>query len=141
MRHHLALLQGLASKGLINEINDYLQTVQSDIDAITPIRYCENETVNLIISSFAAKAKQWDIILSVKANLTELLTSSDTEICSYCQRLWKTQYMSAKKFPIKTSKEQEHGYGNKSIAHIVEKHSGVFQFSVKGGWFIFQATA
>ena len=29
----------------------------------------------------------------------------------------------------------------KSMAHIVEKHGGVFQFSAKDGWFIFQATA
>jgi len=26
------------------------------------------------------------------------------------------------------------------MAHIVEKHGGVYQFSVKDGWFVFQAT-
>jgi hypothetical protein len=36
MRHHLALLQGMASKGHINEIVGYLQTAQADIDSITP---------------------------------------------------------------------------------------------------------
>ncbi|SHI77164.1 sensor histidine kinase [Lutispora thermophila] len=176
MRHNLALLQGLASKGLINEINEYLKTVQSDIDAITPIRYCENETVNLIISSFAAKAKQSQIMLTVNANLTELLKLSDTEICSLlsnalenaihaCQNIadkskrfinlrlfyknnklcidirnsYETEPIFHEGLPVST--EQGHGYGTKSMAHIVEKHGGVFQFSVKDGCFIFQATA
>lgn len=176
MRHHLALLQGLASKGLINEINEYLKTAQSDVDAITPMRYCENETVNLIISSFATKAKQSEITLTVDVKLPELLSFSDTELCSLlsnalenaihsCQdisdihkRCIKLRMYSKnsklcidirnsyEKEPIfheglPVSKEQGHGYGTKSMAHIVEKHGGVFQFSVKDGWFIFQATA
>jgi len=41
---------------------------------------------------------------------------------------------------LPVSKEQGHGFGTKSMAHIVEKYGGVFQFSVKDGWFIFQAT-
>ncbi|NLY96173.1 MAG: GHKL domain-containing protein [Clostridiaceae bacterium] len=82
MRHHLALLQGLASKGRIEEIKEYLKVAQADLDAITPTRYCENETVNLILSSFAAKAKQSDIRLSIDAKLPEALPFSETELCS-----------------------------------------------------------
>lgn len=41
-------------------------------------------------------------------------------------------------FPV--SIEEGHGFGTKSMAHIVEKHGGIFQFSVKDHWFIFQAT-
>jgi sensor histidine kinase regulating citrate/malate metabolism len=82
MRHHFALLQGLASEERIEEIKEYLRTAQSDMDAITPIRFCENETVNLILSAFAAKAKQSGILFTVEANLSDSLTFSDTELCS-----------------------------------------------------------
>lgn len=82
MRHHFTFLQGLASEGLIDEIREYLRTAQSDINAITPARYCENETVNLILSSFAAKAKQSDIRLTVDTKVPESLPFSDTELCS-----------------------------------------------------------
>lgn len=82
MRHHLALLQSLAADGRIEEIKEYLRTVQSDIDSITPMRFCENETVNLILSSFASKAKQSGILLMVEAKLPNSLTFSDTELCS-----------------------------------------------------------
>lgn len=82
MRHHFTLLQGLASKARVEEIKEYLRTAQSDMDAITPIRFCENETVNLILSAFSAKAKQTEILLKMDAKLPNLLPFSDTELCS-----------------------------------------------------------
>ena len=175
MRHHLALLQGLASKELIEEIKEYLRTAQSDMDSITPIRFCENETVNLILFSYASKAKQSGIMFTVEAKLPDSLTFSDTELCSLLSNALENAIQASENvtdnnkriirlrmysknnklcidirnsyhiepifhqgFPV--SKEQGHGFGTKSMAHIVEKHGGVFQFSVKDGWFIFQAT-
>ncbi len=175
MRHHFALLQGLASKGRTEEIKEYLRTAQSDMDAITPIRFCENETVNLILSAFAAKAKQSGIILTVDAKLPDSLLFSDTELCSLlsnalenaiyaCENIadsnkryiklrmysknnklcidirnsYQTEPIFHQGLPV--SKEQGHGFGTKSMAHIVEKHGGICQFSVKDGLFIFQAT-
>lgn len=175
MRHHLALLQGLASKEQIEEIKEYLRTAQSGMDAITPIRFCENETVNLILSAFASKAKQSEIILTVEAKLPDSLTFSDTELCSLLSnalenaiqaseniadsnkryiklRVYsknnklcidiRNSYQSEPTFHqgLPVSKEPGHGFGTKSMAHIVEKHGGVFQFSVQDGLFIFQAT-
>jgi sensor histidine kinase regulating citrate/malate metabolism len=176
MRHHFALLQGLASKEHIEGIKEYLRTAQSDMDAITPTRFCENETVNLILSAFAAKAKQAEIMLTVDAKLPDLLPFSDTELCSLLSNALENAIQATETIPdsnkrsitlrvysknnklcidirnryqaepvfrqgLPVSKEQGHGFGTKSMAHIVEKHGGVFQFSLKDGWFIFQATA
>lgn len=175
MRHHFALLQGLAYKENIEEIKKYLQTAQSDIDAITPLRFCENETVNLILSSFASKAKQSGIMLTVNAKLPASLTFSDTELCSLLSNALENAIHACENIPdsnerhirlrvysknnklcidirnsyqtepifhqgLPVSKEPGHGFGTKSMAHIVEKHGGVYRFSVKDGWFIFQAS-
>lgn len=175
MRHHLLLLQGLAAKGRIEEIKKYLNTVQTDIDAITPMRFCENETINLILSSYASKAKQLEISLTAEAKLPDTLPFSDTELCSLlsnalenainaCKiieninersiklRLFsknnklcidiRNSYHSEPIFHqgLPVSKQEGHGYGTKSMAHLVEKHGGVFQFSVNNGLFVFQAT-
>jgi two-component system, LytTR family, sensor histidine kinase AgrC len=176
MRHHFALLQGLASKELIEDIKEYLRTAQSDMDAITPIRFCENETVNLILSAFATKAKQSGIQLTIDAKLPDRLPFSDTELCSLLSNAlenaiqaseniddYNTRFIKLRMYSknnklcidirnryqtepifhqgLPISKEPGHGFGTKSMAHVVEKHGGVFQFSVKDGWFIFQATA
>lgn len=176
MRHHLALLQGLASKDALEEIKEYLQTAQSDIESITPIRFCENETVNLILSAFYSKAKQSEILFTIDAKLPDSLPFSDTELCSLlsnalenaieaCKNIAdcnkriihlrmfsknnklcidiRNSYDKEPKFQqgLPISKEEGHGFGTKSMAHIVERHGGVFQFSIKDGYFIFQATA
>jgi len=82
MRHHLAVLQGMASEGNIEKIKSYVNAVQSDIVAITPIRFCENETVNLVLSTFYAKAKQAEVTIDVDLNLPDPIPLSDTELCS-----------------------------------------------------------
>ena len=82
MRHHFTFLQGLASAGSIEGIKEYLKTAQSDIDAITPVRFCENETANLIISAFSARASQESVLLSVEVKLPATIPLRDTEFCS-----------------------------------------------------------
>ncbi len=82
MRHHFTLLQQMTAEGSIEKIQDYLRTAQSDLDNITPIRYCANETVNLILSAFTARAKQANVTLDIEANLPEKLPINDTELCS-----------------------------------------------------------
>lgn len=175
MRHHFTFLQNLASEERLEEIKEYLRTAQSDIDHITPLRFCENETVNLILSDFSIRAKQLKTQLTVEAKLPDSLAFSDTELCSLlsnalenalhaCEKIvdskerciklrlysknnklcidirnsYQTEPIMQQGFPV--SIEEGHGFGTKSMAHIVEKHGGIFQFSVKDHWFIFQAT-
>jgi len=57
MRHHLTMLEGLIAAGKPEQAAAYIRKVQSDIETITPRRYCENELVNLLCSSFAEKAQ------------------------------------------------------------------------------------
>ncbi len=82
MRHHLALLDGFLSAGKFRQAEEYIHNVQSDVEAITLKRFCENETVNLLCSSFMGKAERMDIHLSVEASLPKQLPLSDTELCS-----------------------------------------------------------
>ncbi|NLB89207.1 MAG: GHKL domain-containing protein [Syntrophomonadaceae bacterium] len=175
MHHHITLLQALASKGQIQGIKEYLRNVQSDIDAITPLRFCENETVNLILSGFSANAKQDGITLTIDAKLSSPLHLSDTELCSLLSNAIENAIQACAQIPdsnrrfikvrlftknnklcidirnsyelepvfqqgMPVSREKGHGYGTKSMAHIVKKHGGVFKFSAQDGWLIFQAT-
>ncbi len=175
MRHHFSLLLSLASKENINELKEYLMNAQSDMDAITPIRFCENETVNLILSTYSNKAKQLKILFTIDAKLPNTIPLSDTELCSLLSNALENAIQACEHIPDKNrriiqlrlfskytklcmdvrnsyqtepifnqglpiSKEQGHGFGTKSMVHIVEKHGGVYQFSVKNGWFIFQAS-
>lgn len=82
MRHHLSLIDSFARQGELAKITDYLSHAQQELTAITPMRFCENETVNLILSSFQSKAEQQGSTLSVKAELPKELRIPDTELCA-----------------------------------------------------------
>ena len=54
----------------------------ADLETLTPKRFCENETVNLLCASYDRKAKNMGIQLSIDAFLPATLSLSDTELCS-----------------------------------------------------------
>lgn len=82
MRHHFAIIDSFAQQGELAQIQSYLANVQEELTAITPMHFCDNETVNLLLSSFMSKAKKQDTILNIKADLPKELNIPDTEICS-----------------------------------------------------------
>lgn len=82
MRHHLSLIGSYAADGDIQKIKEYLSITEADIDALTPVRYCENETVNLILSTFETRAKKDSVVLCTDIKLPETLGINDTELCS-----------------------------------------------------------
>ncbi|NLU52061.1 MAG: GHKL domain-containing protein [Clostridiaceae bacterium] len=95
MRHHFAILQGMAMDGNIEKIKSYLNAARSDIDAITPIRFCENETVNLILSTFYTKAKNAGVTMKVDTRLSGSMPLSDTELCSLLSNALENAIMAA----------------------------------------------
>ncbi|MEG2176549.1 MAG: ATP-binding protein [Oscillibacter sp.] len=82
IRHHLSLISAFLEQGDLSRLQSYLDSVQRDIDAITPSCFCENEAANLILSSFSGKAEKLGVILSVDARLPATLSISDTELCA-----------------------------------------------------------
>lgn len=82
MRHHFTLLNNYLETGELSKASEYIRQAQTDIDMIVPVRYCENNAANLILSSFAAKAKQQGVAFSVQANIPAELSLSDTELCA-----------------------------------------------------------
>ena len=76
------IIEGLLNAGESRQAAEYVARVQSDIAAITPRRFCENELVNLLCSSFLDKAQRSGVELTVDARLPRELPISDTELCS-----------------------------------------------------------
>ena len=82
MRHHLTAISASLSAGNLQQAEDYIKKVQADVEGISVKRFCENELVNLLCSSFVRKAEQQGIRLTVEAKLPQQLSISDTELCS-----------------------------------------------------------
>lgn len=82
MRHSLKLMEQLAHQGNLEKLCSYLAETHTKLESITPNYYCENETVNLILSSFYQLAHQQNITFVTDIVLPPELPLADTEIAS-----------------------------------------------------------
>ena len=82
MRHHLTAINAFLDAGKPGQAENYIKQVRADIEAITPKRFCENELVNLLCSSFSARAERMGTRLAVEAALPGSVSISDTELCA-----------------------------------------------------------
>ena len=82
MRHHLTAISAFLAAGKPQQAEHYIKQVQADIEAITPKRFCENELVNLLCSSFSTNAERMGVRVTLEATLPGSLAISDTELCA-----------------------------------------------------------
>ncbi|HEX3078067.1 MAG TPA: GHKL domain-containing protein [Lachnospiraceae bacterium] len=176
LRHHMNFLNSCIVNNKLEEALAYIAETCDEIDSSRTIQYSENESVNLILSSYAARAAEKRISFEItvttdefsKLSVSDLcsllsnalenaihatekiterdqrfiklrLYSKNNKLCIDIRNSFETEPLFVQDLPV--SLEQHHGFGTKSMAHIVEKHGGVYQFSTANGIFIFQATA
>ncbi|MDD3340189.1 MAG: ATP-binding protein [Lachnospiraceae bacterium] len=82
MRHHFNCLQALADTGEMPRLKEYIHSCQSDLDNITPKKFCQNEIVNLILTTYNNKASACGIVLDVQTDVPNTLSFSDTRLCA-----------------------------------------------------------
>lgn len=81
LRHHMQYLSSCMENGKIDQAQAYIQEICSEIEANRVTVYCENETVNLIFSSFAGRAEDNGIPINIKAVISQFLPISETDLC------------------------------------------------------------
>lgn len=81
LRHHLQYLLSCIENGQTGRAKQYIYGIYEEIEAQRVQRYCENETINLILSAFAKRAEKTGIRLDVRGALPNLLPVSDNDLC------------------------------------------------------------
>ncbi|MBE6031240.1 MAG: GHKL domain-containing protein [Clostridiales bacterium] len=80
IRHHLNAISGYLKSGMTDKAMEYISGVYEDVDNLLERRYCENELVNMLLSSFASKAEENGVQFDVDVVVPEELPLSDTEV-------------------------------------------------------------
>ena len=81
LRHHIQFLSGCIENGKIEQAQKYMEEIYADIEAHKVVLFCENETVNLIFSAFAERAKKQKISMNIKASLSKELFVVESDLC------------------------------------------------------------
>lgn len=81
LRHHLQYLSACIENGRKEQAQEYIADICREIEAQKVKRYCENETVNLIFSSFDGRAAKEGIRMNITGTLSETLNVSERDLC------------------------------------------------------------
>ncbi len=82
LRHHLNYLRACISQDRLQDAEEYIDNVCKDIDSFQVIRYSENDSINIIISAYIAKAKDKNIRIETKIAATDFIRFSIPDLCS-----------------------------------------------------------
>lgn len=81
LRHHLQYLSTCLENGQNERALSYISDICGEIETQKVRRYCENEATNLILSSFAGRAKKSGIDMNVQGTVSNDVTVSDYDLC------------------------------------------------------------
>ena len=81
LKHHMQHLLTCIENGKVEQAEGYIHEVCAQIEASRVKNYCENETVNLIFSSFAGRAAGIGVTMNIKAAVPHILPVSETDLC------------------------------------------------------------
>ncbi len=81
LRHHLLYLSACLENGRTEQAQEYIHGICAEIEAQKVECYCENETSNLILSAFAARAAKAGIPMKIRMRLPQRLSISDSDLC------------------------------------------------------------
>lgn len=82
MRHRLVLLSQQAEKGDIEGVRGFLAESIDELEALTPVRYCANADVNVLLTYYAQLAEHEGVELKLKVALPAQLGVSSSDLCS-----------------------------------------------------------
>lgn len=89
--HHMNFLDTCITQGLYQEAQSYISETCEVVKSSVPIRYVENESVNLILCSLFSRAKKESIDLDVEIGVVDFSRFQVTDICA----LFSNSFMNA----------------------------------------------
>ena len=81
LRHHMQYLSDCIENGQTERAQSYIHQVCDEIEARRVRRFCENEAVNLLLSSFAQRTEDSGIPLRIRAEVPQFLPVAETDLC------------------------------------------------------------
>lgn len=82
LRHHLNYLNSCISHNRLEEAAKYIEATFGEIDNTKIVQYSDDESINLIVSTYAAKAEEKNIHFDIKIFATDFSRFTVTDLCS-----------------------------------------------------------
>lgn len=163
MRHHLTNIAEHIKKGDSSAALEYLEQCDEELSGTAIVRYCENNTLDNIISAYARRAENAGIDFSCKAHASAELPIKDTHLVAILANLLENALngcldsgTAAPEIEVFVSEKdrrlvivinnscrgdlllngkfpKDKGIGISSVISAVERNNGVIDYTVKDG--------
>ncbi len=81
MRHHLLVLEGLVKQGETKSMAQYIESLNGQLSDIENKVYCENTTINAVLSSCLGQASEAKCDVKAKISLPKDIPFDEIDIC------------------------------------------------------------
>lgn len=162
-RHHNLIMLGLARNGDFESLKEYLANLVDDDNKVWgETKYCENTTVNMILTMYKRRAKENDISVKISAKASNTLTIPPQDLVIVIANLFENAINATEKLkgvdrnidikikdsperllikidnPCKqnlTFDETLYGIGIRSVITTTNKYEGMYDFTAEEGVF------
>ena len=162
-RHHNLVMLEFANNNDIERVREYLKSlVESDSEVRGEVRYCENMTINTVLTVYERRAKENGISVQISANASRDLDVSPQDLVIVIANLFENAIHatakhkskekmidisikgSAQRLLIKidnpcknnlTFDETLYGVGIRSVIATTNKYEGMYDFTAEDGIF------
>ena len=162
-RHHNLVMLEFANNNDIESVRQYLKNlVESENVSIGEIRYCENKTINTVLSVYEKRAKQNDINVKISARASKELAIPPQDLVIVIANLFENAINASEKIKgndkfiniyIKENpqrllikmenickdnlsfEESLYGVGIRSVIATTTKYEGMYDFTAEDGMF------
>ncbi|MEG0257794.1 MAG: GHKL domain-containing protein [Christensenella sp.] len=81
LKHHIQIIHSYVTGKNYAELEHYLQEISNELNTVVIVNYCQNQTVNLVISAYAQKAEEAGIGFTVTADIPRHINIKENDIC------------------------------------------------------------
>lgn len=92
-------MQNCIAENELEQALEYIHQICADIDNSRVIRYCENDALNLILSSYAGQASDAGIELQFTVTATDFTRFQITDLCSLFANALENAIYACEKIP------------------------------------------
>lgn len=82
LRHHMTFIQNCLINNHTEQALDYINEINTSLDNTRITRYCNNEAINLILSSYINKANKTGITTQISVTASDFSGYKITDLCS-----------------------------------------------------------
>lgn len=81
LRHHAQYLSSCIENGRLEQAQEYIHKIYSEIEANAVTVFCENEAANLIFSAFSKRSLDYGISFEIRAGISRDIPLSESDLC------------------------------------------------------------